>query len=66
MKLDKLAVIITNKKGDCFQVGLTKEENEAVINFIVDLHGGKIKADKQKLPLSIKYFVDRKIKEKSS
>lgn len=54
MKVNKLAVIVSNKKGDCYQVALTKTEEKLIQSLISQLHGGKINAVEELLPLEIK------------
>jgi len=53
MKANRLAVIVSNKKGDCYQVVLSEAEETAVGQFIADLHEGKIKVLKKKLSLKL-------------
>jgi len=53
MKANRLAVIVSNKKGDCYQVILSETEETAVGQFIADLHEGKIKVLKKKLSLKL-------------
>lgn len=52
-KLNQLIVIISNKKGDCYQVSLNKTEAMTVRVIIADLHGGIIKVAKPKLSMEI-------------
>ena len=49
----KLAVIITNKKGNAYQVDLTNDEVRTIESLISQLHNGKIKALKSKLKLTL-------------
>ena len=53
MKANRLAVIVSNKKGDCYQVILSEAEETAIGQFIANLHEGEIKVLKKKLPLKL-------------
>lgn len=52
-KVDKLAVIITNKKGVAYQVALSEDETNLVESLIGQLHKGKIKVLDRKLELTL-------------
>lgn len=49
MKVNRLAVIVSNKKGDCYQVVLSEAEETAVGQFIANLHEGEIKVLKRRV-----------------
>ena len=53
MKLKDLTIIISNKKGDRYQVGLSKIEKENVINYLEYLHKGRIKILRGKLSMKL-------------
>ena len=53
MKVNKLVVIITNKKGTAYQVALDDTQASCIEAVISQLHGGKIKCLKDKLELKI-------------
>lgn len=53
MKLKNLVVIIENKSGTCYQVGLTEEESLTVGRLISQMHNGSIKVCKEKLFLTL-------------
>ena len=67
MKCNTLTVLLENKSGGVYQVALTKNEMEWVLNLISQLHNGVIKAlpgeasthfHKEKIVLTLlcKYF----------
>jgi len=49
MKLNQLAVIVSNKKGDVYEVCLTKDESLMITSFIEQMQDGRIKLKKEKL-----------------
>ena len=52
MKCNTLTVLLENKSGSVYQVALTQDEMEWVLNLIAQLHNGVIKALPGKLPLT--------------
>ena len=48
MKYKRLGVFVENKSGSFYQVWLTEEEMESVAFFIIQLHGGTIRARSKK------------------
>lgn len=51
MKLNKLSVIVSNKKGDYYEVCLTEQDRRQVRLLISKLHGGVFKILKPSLGL---------------
>jgi len=51
MKYSRLMVAVENKSGGFWQVALSDEEQQYVINLISQLHGGTVKILNNKLPL---------------
>jgi hypothetical protein len=51
MRYKGLMCALQNKKGDFWQVLLTKEQQGMVASFIEQLHGGAIKVIDNKLPI---------------
>lgn len=49
MKLDKMAVIVSNTDGDVYQVLLDKKQSMALQHFLLSLHGGRINVAANKL-----------------
>ena len=52
MKCNTLTVLLENKSGSVYQVALTQDEMEWVLNLIAQLHNGVIKALPGKLLLT--------------
>lgn len=53
MKLKFITVLVTNKKGDTYQVALTKDEREEVTSFLTAIHNGTVKVHKGILPIKL-------------
>jgi hypothetical protein len=53
MKLKDLVIIISNKKGDCYQVSLSTTERHLMMTYLHSLHQGEINIIPGKLPMQI-------------
>ena len=62
MKSNKCAVLMFNKKGNCYQVALKEAEEKAVISVISFYHNGHINCLKEKLAIE---RVDKKKDKKN-
>ena len=51
MKVKSIVVLIENIKGDFWQVALDERDRGMVMDLIIQMHNGKIKALRNKLPL---------------
>jgi len=54
MKLKDMIIIISNKKGNCYQVQISETERFLIIEYLKQLHKGAIKIINDKLPMKIK------------
>lgn len=53
MKTNRLVAIVSNKKGDCYQVALDKSQEKQILCMLRLWHGGKINCISPKLMLTI-------------
>ena len=54
MKVNELAIIVSNKKGTCYEVMLTKGEKDIVIGLLAQMQGGAIKIHRKELGLELR------------